>query len=180
MDAPDAELIHRTRRGDAEAFGALFARHRALVLAYLVRRCRREDAADLLAETFAAALVAVHDGRAPEGATAAPWLLTIARNKLLDARRRGRVRTATVERLALERPPATEAVLDELEAIGKDMDRALARLPEDQRAALKARILEEREYEEIAREQESTETAVRQRVSRALRKLRAELGEPNR
>jgi hypothetical protein len=25
----DADLIHRTRRGDAEAFGALFARHRA-------------------------------------------------------------------------------------------------------------------------------------------------------
>jgi RNA polymerase sigma factor (sigma-70 family) len=180
MDVPDADLIQRTRRGDAHAFGKLFARHRALVLAYLVRRCAREDAADLLAETFAAALVAVHDGRAPKGATAAPWLLTIARHKLLDSRRRGRVRTATVERLALERPPATEQDLDALEAIGRDIDRALGQLPEDQRAALRARILEEREYEEIAREQESTETAVRQRVSRALRKLRAELEEPNR
>jgi RNA polymerase sigma-70 factor (ECF subfamily) len=122
----------------------------------------------------------VHDGRAPKGATAAPWLLTIARNKLLDAHRRGRVRTATVDRLALERPPTTGEDLDALEAIGRDIDRALERLPEDQRAALKARVLEEREYEEIAREQESTETAVRQRVSRALRKLRAELEEPNR
>src|SRR3954466_12811803 len=131
MDTPDADLIHRTRRGDADAFGALFARHRALVLAYLVRRCRREDAADLLAETFAAALVALHDGWVPKGATAAPWLLTIARNKLVGARPGGRGGRATVERLALERPPATEAVLDELEAIGSDIDRALASLPED-------------------------------------------------
>src|SRR3954469_15987382 len=109
MPRSDEQLMAATRRGDAEAFGALFARHRALVLAYLVRRCRREDAADLLAETFAAALVAVHDGRAPEGATAAPWLLTIARNKLLDARRRGRVRTATGERLPPPRPPGAHS-----------------------------------------------------------------------
>ncbi len=72
MARTDEQLMAATRRGDAEAFGELFARRRALVLAYLVRRCEREDAADLLAETFAAALIAVHDGRAPKGETAAP------------------------------------------------------------------------------------------------------------
>ena len=67
MARTDEQLMAATRRGDAEAFGELFARHRALVLAYLVRRAEREDAADLLAETFAAALLAVHDGRSPRG-----------------------------------------------------------------------------------------------------------------
>lgn len=161
-----------TRRGDAEAFGELFARHRALVLAYLVRRCPREDAADLLAETFAAALIAVHDGRAPRGASAAPWLLTIARNKLFDAHRRGQVEDAARRRLALER---MEPDYDEIEAVGMDVEAALSTLPAADRAALRARVLDERPYGGIAHDMNSTEPAVRQRVSRALRRLRADL-----
>ena len=73
--------MRATCGGEADAFGELFERHYALVLAYLVRRIEREAAADLLAETFTRALVAVHDGRAPRGSTAAPWLLTIARTR---------------------------------------------------------------------------------------------------
>ena len=65
----DIDLLKATRRGQAEAFGELFARHRALVLAYLTRRASAaEPAADLLAETFASALLAdarrAHTGRA--------------------------------------------------------------------------------------------------------------------
>ena len=172
MPRTDEQLMAATRRGDAEAFGELFARHRALVLAYLVRRCEREDAADLLAETFAAALIAVHDGRAPKGSTAAPWLLTIARNKRFDAHRRGRVEDAARRRLALER---VEPDYEELEAVGLDVEAALRGLPGDQRELVRARVLEEQPYDEIARELDTTEPAVRQRVSRALRRLRTDL-----
>lgn len=172
MARSDEQLIAATRGSDAEAFGELFARHRALVLAFLVRRCSREDAADLLAETFAAALIAVHDGRAPRGSTAAPWLLTIARNKLVDAHRRGRVEDGARRRLALER---VEPDYEELEAVGMDVEAALSNLPPADRAALRARVLEEQPYEDIARDMQSTEPAVRQRVSRALRRLRTDL-----
>ncbi|RKQ86185.1 RNA polymerase sigma-70 factor (ECF subfamily) [Solirubrobacter pauli] len=172
MARTDEQLMAATRRGDADAFGELFARHRALVLAYLVRRATREDSADLLAETFAAALIAVHDGRWPRGTTAAPWLLTIARHKLVDAHRRGRVEDGARRRLALER---VEPDYEEVEAVGLDVEAALATLPPADRAALRARVVDERPYEDIASELQSTEPAVRQRVSRALRRLRTDL-----
>lgn len=177
MERSDEQLLRATRDGQAEAFGEFYVRHRGVVLAYLTRRCTLDVAPDLLAETFAAALLAVHDGRAPVGATAAPWLLTIARHKLFDAHRRGRVEDAARRRLALERSEPSDADLRRIEALGADVDGALAALPADQRAAVRARILEERGYDEIAREQRASEGAVRQRVSRALRRLRAEIGD---
>jgi RNA polymerase sigma factor (sigma-70 family) len=172
MPRSDEQLMTAARRGEAEAFGEFFARHHAVVLAFLVRRTGREEAADLLAETFAAALIAVHDGRGPRGATAAPWLLTIARNKLYEAHRRGVVEDSARRRLALER---LEPDLDEVEAVALDLEQALASLPREQREAVRARVLEERPYDEIAREQRTSETAIRQRVSRALRRLRTDL-----
>jgi RNA polymerase sigma-70 factor (ECF subfamily) len=51
----------------------------------------------------------------------------------------------------------------------------LARLPEDQRQAVRARVLEERSYEEIASELETSSLVVRKRVSRGLARLRTEL-----
>ena len=176
VERSDEQLMRATRAGEAEAFGELFARHRALVLAYLTRRCAREEAADLLAETFAAALLAVHDARAPRGPTAAPWLLTIARHKLFDLHRRGRVEDEARRRLSLERIVPGDEDLRRIDALGADVDAALEGLPSDQRAALRARVLEEREYEEIARDLDASETAIRQRVSRALRRLRADFG----
>jgi len=175
MPRSDEDLMRATLRGDAEAFGVLFDRHHALVLAYLTRRCDVDLAADLVAETFARALVAVHDGRAPSGPTAAPWLLTIARHALVDQHRRGRAEDGVRRRLELERLEPTTEDLDHLQALGADLDGALAGLPDDQRDALRARVLEERPYDEIAREHGTSETAVRQRVSRALRRLRTDL-----
>lgn len=51
----------------------------------------------------------------------------------------------------------------------------LTRLPEDQRQAVRARVLEERSYEEIAAELETSSLVVRKRVSRGLVRLRTEL-----
>lgn len=57
-------------------------------------------AADLTAETFAAALLAVHDRsrRLPDVPLA--WLFTIAHRKLIDSHRRGQVEDAARRRLA--------------------------------------------------------------------------------
>ena len=52
---------------------------------------------------------------------------------------------------------------------------ALTTLPEEQRSAIHARILQEREYAEIAGELRCSEAVIRQRVSRGLRTLRARL-----
>jgi RNA polymerase sigma-70 factor (ECF subfamily) len=49
---------------------------------------------------------------------------------------------------------------------------ALEALPQDQRAALNARVLEEQDYSAIARSSGTAEATIRKRVSRALDSLR--------
>src|SRR5215218_6885576 len=123
-----------------------------------------EAAADLTAETFAAAIVArrrFRPGVAPAGA----WLLTIAHRKLVDYQRRGFAEEGARRRLAMERRPFGEDVT---------LDR-WKQLPADQRTAIQARVLDERPYPEIASELGTSETAVRMRVSRGLASLRRRL-----
>ena len=175
-------LLRATRAGEGEAFGEFYRRRRALLLGYLRPRVPdAETAADLLAETFAAALLVTRDaGRAlPEQPVA--WLLTIARNKLIDSVRRGRVERAARERLALaplEIDDQDIARIEEL-ASGADVAGSLAELlPADQHAALSARIFDELDYAEIASNLRCSEAVARKRVSRALRTLRAGLEAP--
>ena len=49
-------------------------------------------------------------------------------------------------------------------------------LPADQRAAVRGRVIDGRDYAELARQLDCTELAARQRVSRGLRTLRALAG----
>ena len=61
----DDQLLARSAR-DPEAFGVFYERHERLILGYFVRRLRDPElAADLAAETFAAALM-------PRASTAGP------------------------------------------------------------------------------------------------------------
>ena len=76
---------------------------------------------------------------------------------------------------------AIELTDDDLERIDQlDSDetslRLLEALPEDQRSAVVGRVLEERDYSELAAELECSELVVRQRVSRGLRAMRSKLG----
>jgi DNA-directed RNA polymerase specialized sigma24 family protein len=75
--------------GDLEDFGRFYDRYVRSLLAFFQRRTRNpEVAADLTAETFAAAMIARGRYEA-RTATAAAWLFAIAQHKLADYRRRG-------------------------------------------------------------------------------------------
>jgi RNA polymerase sigma factor (sigma-70 family) len=131
-----------------------------------------------LAETFVTALAWLISGD-PLPASPVGWLMTIARNKLIDSWRRGRVEDATRQRLRLEPLLLSDQDLLEIENIASRTDVALElarRLPAEQFAALEARVLDERSYEEIATDLETSPAVVRKRVSRALNVLRATLG----
>ena len=176
----DAELLASAAAGPGagEAFAAFYARHEARVLGYLRRRVPRADlAADLAAETFAAALEGAgrFDAALSRDGEAVGWLLAIAHHRLLASLRRGRVAQDARRRLALEPLVLVDEALervDELASVPEELDALLAALPEATRAAIVARVVDERPYEEIAADLRCSEMVVRQRVSRGLARLR--------
>ena len=179
---PDEVLLLAARDGDGEAFGEFYRRRRALLLGYLRPRVSdAETAADLMAESFAGALLAIRDARRPIPDEPVAWLLAIARNKLIDSVRRGRVEQAARDRLALDPLDIDDEDIARIENVAANINVVATLeqlLPADQHAALKARILEERKYSDIANELRCSEAVVRKRVSRALGTLRARLETP--
>ena len=174
--ASDEELLEATRR-HPEAFGVFYSRHEERVVRYfLARTGEAEVAADLAAETFAAALSSAHRfRRRPEPAAA--WLFGIARNTLAMSRRRGRVEERARRRLGMPQLVLTDEVLDRIEALEGTAVELVGDLPPDQAEAVRARIVDERDYSEIAKDLRCSEAVVRKRVSRGLESLRHRMEE---
>ena len=175
----DDEAIIACLDREPERFAIFYRRHVAGLLGYFMRRTRdAELSADLCAETFAAALDGAHRFDPARGPAVA-WLYGIARRLLAHAARRGVVEDRARRRLGMAPLELTDAALERVEALaGSDVAlAALAELPEDQRAAIQARILEERAYAEIARAARTSESVIRKRVSRGLAGMRARLGD---
>lgn len=176
----DDRLLAATRAGDAEAFGVFFARHSVAVLAFVRRRtASAEDAADLTAETFAAALLSVHRGRAQDVVEGGRWLTGIARNKLVDSYRSGQLRDMTARELGLTRPPLDPEDVADIDAAGgadQDLGVAIESLSSDERRAILERIVLERDYAQIASDARRSEPVIRKRVSRGLAHLRDTMG----
>ena len=181
----DGELLTAVVAGDGQAFSTFYRRHLPAVVAYLLRETRdREATADLTAEVFAAIFLVARRFRARGAGSARPWVLGIARNKLLESRRRGRVEVRARGRLGFEPELLDDddlARVDELAAAADQPALKLVeRLPERQREAVRSRVLDEREYDEIARELNCSELVARQRVSRGLARLREQMTEGER
>jgi RNA polymerase sigma-70 factor (ECF subfamily) len=174
----DAELLAATRH-DPGAFAAFYDRYEASILGYFARRANdMELAADLTAEVFAAALTAA-DRYRPEMPTAAAWLFTIAHNTLARSIRRGRVEARARHRIgirdAFELDPGQVDRIEASVASDQWVTDLLDGLPPEQQQAIRARILDERPYHEIADRMQTSELVVRKRVSRGLASLRERL-----
>jgi RNA polymerase sigma factor (sigma-70 family) len=170
----DRELL----TGDGEAFAAFYARHEDAILGYFRRRVpSAELAADLAAETFAAAL-AGRDGFDPDRGEVRGWLFGIARHLLAQSLERGRVDDAARRTLGMQRVVLTDQELARVDALtGTAALDALSALPEELRLAVAGRVVDEREYRELAAALRCSESLARQRVSRGLRTLRTRLEE---
>ena len=156
----------------------LYRDHARRLAGYLMRATRdAEVAADLTAETFAAALVSRERYRRELGAPTT-WLYGIAAHKLGDWRRRGYAEDRARRRLGIERPALSEDDVAELSRLADEVSvvELLEELPTDQRSAVRARLVDERGYGEIAVAEGVSEAAVRQRVSRGLASLRQRIG----
>ena len=158
---------------DTQAFGTFYDRHARTLLGYFARRTGDPQvAADLTAETFASAIVA-QERYVPTGAPALAWLYAIAGRRLADYQRRGAVDRRTQRALAMERVRVGEDDAAMIRLLADDAALAmLAELPPEQREAVMAHVVDDRGYPELAATLDTSEAAVRQRVSRGLATLR--------
>jgi RNA polymerase sigma factor (sigma-70 family) len=173
----DAALLELTV-GDPDAFGAFYDRFEEELLGFFMRATQRADlAADLTAEVFAAALASARLFRSELG-SARGWLFGIARHELADTWQRGRVEDRARRRLGLEPMTLSDEALERIDELGACPSGALALLedlPDDQRVAIRGRVLHEQSYDELALSLSCSQSVVRQRVSRGLRSLRERL-----
>ena len=156
-------MFGAARRSEFESVVRAYA---ADVFRYLYWLCRdRSVAEDLSQETFARAWAAWETQRDPKALKA--WLFTIARNE----------HARLYERKPIEIDPDVE--LDALvshsasdPALGIDVRRAFALLPEAYREPLLLQVLGGLSSAEIAATMQSSEDAVNMRLSRARKALR--------
>jgi RNA polymerase sigma-70 factor, ECF subfamily len=174
LEPADAELLQAMGR-EPQAIALLHDRHARRLVAYLQRHGATDEAAlDAAQETFARLIVRHRRVRVADDGSLWPWLAVTARNLVRDWQRRGAVDARARRRLglpvALDESDEATARIDATRLQGR-LRRGLARLPDDQRDAITAHVVEERGYPEIAATTGATEEAIRSRVSRGLRAL---------
>jgi RNA polymerase sigma factor (sigma-70 family) len=128
----DARLAQLAAGGDERAFEALYDRHHRALLGF----CRHmvgspDEAEDALQQTFLRAHRALLAHGAPDDPR--PWLFTIARNRCKTLRAARRAEAEVDEGM-----PATAGLAEEVQARAdlRAVVEDVARLPDDQRAAL--------------------------------------------
>jgi RNA polymerase sigma-70 factor (ECF subfamily) len=164
--------------GDPEAFGEFYRRHERDVLRFFLHWTRSaEVAADLMAETFAVVFESLGSYRVERGEPRA-WVFGIARNLLGRSVRRGRVEDETRRRLGLAPVVVDDQAVAVIEGLGEGNSPAadaLGGLSGLLREAVAGRVVEEREYRELAAALNCSESVVRQRVKRGLARIRERL-----
>lgn len=166
-------------QGTPEQFGEFYERTEDAVLAYFRSRVGGPElAVDLTAECFAQALRSRYRFDPTRGPARA-WLFGIAGHVLSRSLRRGRVEDRTRRRLGMEPVSLDDAALVRVEELsGIDVvSVALEELPSAQREAVRARVIHEQPYEQIAEQLAVSEAVVRKRVSRGIATLRTRIEE---
>ena len=171
-------------------FGAVFDRHKADIFRFVFHLTgNRAEAEDLFQETWLR--VVRHGQLRPEAKDLKPWLLTIVLNLHRDALRRKRVRqmflfrrhqweqpdSSSLDGLA---PSSTEpARITEQAWLQRDIDRAIAGLPEKQRRVFLLSELEGLRQTEIAGIMGIPVGTVKSLLYRAVKRLQKDLAVHN-
>jgi len=181
-DPADSELLTRTPV-DPEAFGAFYDRFEASVLAFFYRATRRADiAADLTAETFAAALAGARTFD-PEVGSARSWLFGIARHVIAaEFRRSARERRAEslVAGRRLLGADDVDRLAEKIDAFrqARRLHEQLQALPDGERAVLELMSVDGLSVAEAAAALNIGQVAARVRLHRARRALRSTSAPP--
>lgn len=179
----DAELMLRVKEGDGASFAVLLDKHRSSVIHFLYRMIQNHAVAEELAQEV---FLRVYRSRESYEPTAkfTTWLFRIATHLALNSIRDGK-NEKLQERLddnpddlpskqVSDRRPNVEAELL-YEARLEEVRKAIAALPEKQRAAVLMHKYQEMEYAQIAKVLQCSESAIKSLLFRAYETLRARL-----
>ncbi len=164
--------VTRSRTGDHAAFAALIKTHQAMIHALTYRMTgSAADSQDLAQETFVRAYQQLDSYQGT--AKFSSWLYRIAINACLDWRRRERRRaelhTDWSRAQADEGCAGSGATSDEA---SREVQAALMKLPEKQRAAIALTVYNGKNHAEAAAILGCSETTVSWRIFSARRKLK--------
>ncbi|OGV60103.1 MAG: hypothetical protein A2498_02155 [Lentisphaerae bacterium RIFOXYC12_FULL_60_16] len=167
------------RDGEEAALERLIERHRGPLFGYLVNMCRNTaDAEELFQDVW---LKVIRKPEAFRGGNLGGWLMRVAHNLVID---RSRKRTPDLtldvtdeagERPLIDRVASPEATPAEALAagdLGRQIERAVATLPPDQREVFLMRVESDLPFKEIARIQKVSINTALARMQYALNKLR--------
>ncbi|GAA1123766.1 hypothetical protein GCM10009630_22110 [Kribbella jejuensis] len=170
----EQDMIRLAQAGDTAAFGWLYDRYLPSIYRYTYSKTSSRSAAeDLTSETFLRAFRAI--ARRPRAQlNFAAWLVTIARNVVIDHHRSGWSRLAVVTDEV--DPQVDESIGPEqaaLASVGEASLRgAVDRLPDDQRECLMLRFFAGLSISETAAAMDRTDGAIKQLQFRATNRLR--------
>jgi RNA polymerase sigma-70 factor, ECF subfamily len=179
----DAELMLRVKEGDGASFAVLLDKHRSSVIHFLYRMIQNHAVAEELAQEV---FLRVYRSRESYEPTAkfTTWLFRIATHLALNSIRDGK-NERLQERLddnpedlpskqVSDMRPNVEAALL-YEARLEEVRKAIAALPQKQRAAVLMHKYQEMEYSQIAKVLQCSESAIKSLLFRAYETLRARL-----
>ena len=181
-DPTEAEMaMIDAAKVDPRAFEPLYRHHVGLVYHYALGRLRDPHRAeDATSQTFTRALQALTSfkpKRREHGTTFRSWLMTIARNTVIDAERRSKPASPLDD----QHPASAEYGPEHIAIATSEQERvrdAIAKLPETQRHIVELRLVGLSGIE-IADVLDMTHGAVKTANYRAYARLRDLLGEPD-
>ena len=180
MQFDESKLIERASGGDPAAFNQLMEMHEKRMYAVALRMCaNREDAQDCLQEAMLRIYRSISGfkGQSSFGT----WVYRITMNTCLDELRRRKARKSTSLDNLVDAgwSPSDETDTPERHAVQSEqrrtIERAIADLPEDMRAAIVLRDIQGLAYDEIADALSVNVGTVKSRISRGRERLREKL-----
>lgn len=176
VETDDAFLVNETRRGKTGAFELLVGKyHRRVGVIVFQKVSNRQDAEDIVQETFTKAFAAL--GQLKEPSKFGAWIYQIAGKTIIDFyRKRAFRQTASIEEMREQdwELAAEETEKLDTEVFGKVM-KELNDLPDDYRIVVTLRYLEGMNSREIADHLGKPHGTIRNRLYRANAILRDKL-----
>ena len=171
-------LVKRAGQGDSDAFEQLMRIHENRMYAVSLRMCgNREDALDCTQEAMIRVYRSIDSFKGQS--SFATWVYRITMNTCLDELRRRKVRPSSSLDAMLdtgwsptdgEETPEEYTISQEQKRM---LERSIAELPEDMRAAVVLRDIQGYSYDEIAGILDANVGTIKSRISRGRERLRA-------